>query len=266
MRASPLQQVITFALVAAAHVASAQEAPSLGILYNTQETNSLTYRCSPVRAGQLDCEFTQTAVRFKSTASQLSKVIEQARKQFRSEKPPSREECSSFHEMLAVLEGKKPAPNPEGFASMSPIEKSDALHFAKSFIEYCEKPTEESFLNIVKAGHEKDSRTCSASSNTYKQSFRFVTEATGGSVWVTQSTPEGPCGIVQLSRFESETTKIGSSNFSNWKYIARKAITNPSAEFFPGAKCSGLDEAPYTYDWRSKEHQMTCSYIQFSPI
>lgn len=266
MPAPRTKVAVALTLTAVACAASAQEAPTLGLLYNTQESHSLTYRCDPVRAGQLNCEFVQTVVRFKATVAQLPGVVEQARKQFRSEKPPIAQECGTFRDMAAMLEGKRPAPKPEAVSAMSPVEKSDALRIAKVYIDYCDKPTEANFLALARIGHDKDRRTCSASSNSYKQTFRLVVETAGGAVWVTQSSPDGPCGMVELSRFEPEETKIGASKFTNWKYIARKAITNPSGEFFPGAKCSGLDEKPYTYDWRSKEHQMSCDYIQFSPL
>lgn len=264
MRAMPHCFAVLLTLVTVP--AWAQSAPSLGLLYNTRENHSLTYFCEAVRAGQMNCEFVQTAVRFKATYSELPTALDKARKQFASEKPPSSQECASYREILAVLEGKKAAPKPEGVVAMSQIEKSDGQRIAKALSDYCDKPTEEAFLSVVRVGHDKDRRTCSVSSNSYKQSFRLVSEPAGRSVWVTQSTPDGPCGLVQLSRFEPEETKIGNTSFTNWIYVARKAITNPSAELFPGAKCSGLDETPYTYDWRSKEHQMSCDYIQFSPL
>jgi hypothetical protein len=168
--------------------------------------------------------------------------------------------------MAAVLEGKKVAPKPEAISSLSQLEKTDMLRITKAFVAYCEKPTEENLVAIARVAHDRDRRTCSVSSHSYKQTFRLLSESGGRPVWVTQSSPEGPCGIVQLSRFESEEMTIGGRKYTNWKYIARKAVTNPTAELLPGARCSGLDETPYTYDWRSKDRQMSCDYIQFSPL
>lgn len=265
MRSSS-SSLAAFALLSGSAAAWAQSAPTLGLLYNTQEGHSLTYRCEPVKAAQLNCEFVQTAVRFKSTYADLPSVLDKARKQFGSEKQPSVQECTTYRDVLAVFEGKKTAPKPEGIAAMSQVEMADGQRIAKALVEYCDRPSEETFLSVVRIGHDKDRRTCSVSSISYRQSFRLLAEGSGRAIWVTQGSPEGSCGIVQLSRFEPEETKIGTSTFTNWSYIARKAITNPSGELFPGAKCSGLDERPYTYDWRSKEHQMSCDYIQFSPL
>ena len=244
----------------------AQEAPTLGLLYNTQEGHSLTYRCEPVRSGQLNCEFIQTAVRKKASIGQLPEALDQARQQFRSEKPPTAQECAMFKDFLDVMDGRKTASKPEGVAAMTAVEKADAQRSARVYMDYCSKPTEDNYVALARWSHEKDRRSCTVSSNSYKQSFRPVLESGKAVVWVTQSSPDGPCGVVQLSRFEPEESKIGASKFVNWKYIARKAITNPSGELFPGAKCSGLDEKAYTYDWRSREHQLSCDYIQFSPL
>lgn len=104
-------------------------------------------------------------------------------------------------------------------------------------------------------------------SNTFEQTFKLVSPGGNAKIsWVIESQPSGPCGVVQLSRFESETTKIGNSTYVDWNYVARKAVTNPSGELFLGLQCSGLDQGEYFYDWRSEVHQMSCDYIEFSLI
>lgn len=265
--ASTIKSVIAKGLLLSfSAVSMAQDVPTLGILYNTQEGHSLTYKCDRVSANQLNCEFTQTAVRVKLNASKVPSLLAQARQEFQTEQPLSSEECGMMKEVLDVIDGRKVTLEPERLAALTSVEKADAQRSARLYVEYCNKPNEANYLAIARFTHEKNQRTCLVSSNSYKQSFRPLREGGGTTVWVTQSSPEGSCGIVQLSRFEPEETKIGASKFTNWKYIARKAITNPSGELFPGAKCSGLDESSYTYDWRSKEHQITCDYIQFSPF
>ena len=261
---SSSRALAALALSFATATAWAQSAPTVGLLYNTQENHSLAYRCESVRAGHLECEFVHTAVRYKSTTADLPGVLENARKGFVAEKPPP-EDCKPYRDALAMFEGKKTAPSSSGIDAMSPVQKADGQRFAKALVGYCDRPSLESYLSIVRIEHDKDCRTCLVSSKAFKQSFNLLSKDSGRTVWITQGSPEGICGIVQLSRFESEETNIGSSTFTPWVYIARKAITNPSAVFLPGTKCGALDERPYTYDWRSKEHQMSCDYIQFSP-
>lgn len=257
---------LVLAAVVLSPSAMAQDVPSIGLLYNTVEGQSLNYRCQVNGSERLSCEFVQTAVRKKATAKDLAASIQAAQVQFKSEKPHNADECRTYREVLAVLEGRKAAPKAEAMSNLSKVERADAVITAKSLIDYCTKPTEANLVAIVKLSHDKDSRTCSSSSNSYKQTFRRVSDSGTRPVWVAETSPEGPCGIVQLSRFEPEELSLGSSKSVFWKYIARKSITNPNGQLVPGMQCKSLDESSYTYDWRAKEHQLTCDYVVFSPI
>ena len=260
-------RVLTAALAGLAFVSSirAQEFPSIGILFNTSEMQSLVYRCEQSAKNSLDCEFTQNAVRPKARSSELGRKLESARIEYRKGYSPAAAECKTTTEIVAVLEGRKAAPKPEAILSLTTAEKRDYLTSSKAMLELCAKNTEESYVNVVRVDHDKSTRTCKVSSNSYKQTFRLVQDsASSATSWVVQSNPEGPCGIVNLSRFEPE--RIAGSKSIFWRYIARKAITNPEASFGYGAQCKGLDESQYVYDWRSKEHSVSCDYIEFSPI
>lgn len=145
------------------------------------------------------------------------------------------------------------------------MQKRDFLRTGKGKMDFCKSRTQENFLNIVRVAHEKDTRTCKVSANTFKQTFRLVqNNISGTGAWVVQGTPEGPCGIVELSRFEPERGKDSKLVF--WKYVARKAVTNPQGTFFLGASCKGFDEGEYIFDWRSEEHSLGCDYVEFSPL
>jgi hypothetical protein len=243
----------------------AEEVPSVGLLYNTKETHSMVYRCQQNRDNSLDCEFTQTAVRKKAKPEDLNSKLNQARKEFRGGAKNSAEECKMFNELVDVLEGRKKPPKEEGFKEITDMQKKDLLKTSRGMVEFCKSRTEENFLNMVRLVHEKETRTCQVSSNAFKQSFRYVQDTLSDTgAWVVQGTPEGPCGIVQLSRFEPDRLKDSKLIF--WKYVARKAVTNPQGSFFPGASCKGFDEGEYVYDWKSKEHSLGCDYVEFSPL
>lgn len=239
----------------------AQEVPGLGIVYHMTERSSLTYSCKKTNPEQLSCEFVQSSIRPKATIQELPAFIENSRKQFVAQKTPG-DECKTFRDMVDVLEGTKPAPDPKGLASMTPVQKADGLSLGKAGLAYCAKPNVENVDAMARLMHERDRRTCTVSTNAFKQTFRKA-DAGADSAWIVQDKPSGPCGVVQLSRFEPEK---GSTGYKFWKYIARKAITNPSGELMLGGKCTGLDEAPYIYHWHAKEHQLSCDYFQFSPL
>lgn len=253
---------ISFLIVSSA---SAEDVPSTGLLYNTKESHSLVYRCQHNDDNSLACDFIQTAVRKKSTQEDLNSKLDRAREEFSGDVGIDAGQCKIANDVVDILEGRKNAPREDSFKRATDMEKKDVLRMFKGMIEFCKTRAEESFLNMIRIGHEKDVRTCQVTSNTFKQSFEFVQDnLTGAGVWVVRGTPEGPCGIVQLSRFEPERLK--DSGFVFWKYVARKVATNPQGTFYPGVSCKGLDEAEYIYDWRSKEHSLGCDYVEFSPL
>ena len=242
--------------------ANAEEAPSNGLLYNTKESHSLVYRCKQTQKNLLDCDFVQTAVRKKAKPEDLKVSLNQAREEFRSGRKVSAQECKSLNDLIDILEGRKRPPKGLDFNEITEVQKRDSLKEIKTIVAFCKAQTEESYLNIARVRYEKATRTCKVSANTFKQKFRFV-EDTGA--WVVEDAPEGSCGIVQLSRFDPERLQ-NNSKLVIWKYVARKAVTNPQGTLLPDLSCKGLDEGEYVYDWRTKEHNLGCEYVEFSPV
>ena len=162
-----------------------------------------------------------------------------------------------------MLQGRKKAPNKEtqdNLKNISDLENKDLVKFVDAVTTACNAKTEESYLNVNRVLFDRDARTCAVSSYTYKQSFRLVLDdVSGARSWVAKGEPSGPCGIVQLSRFEPE--KLENLKSIYWKYIAKKAVTNKQGFLMPGMACTKLDEDEYIFDWRSKEHALGCDYI-----
>lgn len=243
----------------------AGDAPDVGLLYNTKETHSLVFQCQQSSENILECDFTQTAVRKKAKPEDLKTTLSQARDEFRAGVKMTPAECKAYSELVEILEGRKKPPKEQEFKKISDIEKKDLLASTKAMTQFCKSRTEENFLKMIRLDHDKNTRTCQVSSNTFKQTFRYIKDNVSGvSTWVAKGEPVGPCGVVQLSRFEPEQPK--GVPFVFWKYIARKVVTNPQGFIVPGASCKGLDESEYLYDWRSKEHQLSCDYIEFSVL
>jgi hypothetical protein len=240
-----------------------------GLLFNSKETQSLTYSCSLPSNGVITCNFTQTAVRPKLTKADAEKAVQQVKDQVRKSGAVfSQEECNTFSQMLEILEGRATAPKPEALAKLSPLERRDASALAKASVQACKSKSEADALAVLRVSQDKDFRTCRVSSHGFTQSFKRSPPSAGGqSAWIAQGTPEGPCGTVQLSRFEYEKSTVAGIGF--WNYIARKAITNPKAVWIPGSPptmCSALDQDEYPYTWNRQEHALGCDYIEFSPL
>jgi hypothetical protein len=240
-------------------VAQTPDYPATGIVYNTIEAASLTHFCRLASDKfTMDCEFTQTSVRRKLDAEDALKKLSDAKAEFNS-KPEqmSEKDCAGYETLLLILQGKKAAPDPQGMSKMSQREKTDALATIGQMVAFCRAPNMDNWMKMVGAGIEKDKRTCLISSSSYKQRFR----RTDTNTWTVVSQPEGPCGVVQLDRFEPDKTKFGAF----WNYFSRKAVTNPGADAGP-ISCKMLDEREYKYQWQKRDPDLNCQYVEFSPI
>jgi hypothetical protein len=244
----------------------AGEWPLTGLIFNTKDQASITYDCS--RHGEvLDCEFAQVGVRPKLDAAGLRKKLADGANE--KLEPMDKKACALIPAYIAWGEGRGPKPA-KVTTFKYPEQTADALRVLKAIAPYCESQTRENANAMLRASLDVDLRTCVVHSWTFKQSFTLVSDpGTGKKSWVVKSAPNGACGTVQLDRFEAETISFGSAgSLPGWKYIARKAVTNPAGEAFPGVKCSDLDEGIYEYtsDSRENTRPARCDYIEFSPF
>jgi hypothetical protein len=247
----------------------ADDAPTYGRLDSTTEAASIFYGCQQKRDNSLDCELNLIIVSKRAKPEDLSTRLNQAREEFRRDGTEwSAEYCKWFTDFVDILEGRKTPP--KGYDSKAiaeaqkklretaDSEKKDLLNWEKANVEFCKSKTEDNWLNLVRLEYEKDSRTCIVTAHTFSDRFRYIRDS-GAGVWVTQSSPQGPCGIVQLSRFEPERR----GKFVFWKYVARATMTNPQGTTLDGKSCKQEQVGEYLYDWRTKEHSLSCEYIDF---
>lgn len=228
--------------------ALAQEAPTDGHGYNTVEISAIRYDCERAQGDGLECEFLQTAVRKKQVSQSSPKAIN-----------VDADDCAEYPELLEILEGKRPPPKENKLGSMTDVMKKDLISFFWAFVRICKNPSDENKLALISIMQERERRTCIVTASRWHESFKKLSDG----IWVTSAVPQGVCGVVQLNRFEREM----SAGITFWKYIARKAITNPEAEWESGSgvKCKDVvDEDVYVYDWRSwQNHQRSCDYFEF---
>ena len=261
------------------------EYPTLGMAYNLREDSSITYSCKRVPDRTLECEFVQTSIRKKSRAEELTKKLSDAKKQFPDAvKNIAKDKiCDWIGPTVQVLDGKKTAEQAAetafkgaisdknkfiaGLNGLSDSKKQDLLENMSAYDDFCKTKSEDSFLKLTKIEHQKQTRTCLVSSNAFKQKFKWIGDYEGKGAWVADAPPSGPCGVVLLDRFENDKS-LSNNNLPLWRYISKKAITNPKGEtIIPGMTCADLDESEYIYDWRNeRERKLGCEYIEFSPI
>lgn len=244
--------------------ALSQDIPHLGMVYNTVEMGTLSYECGKASTDALECEFIQTSVRKKAQPNELEETLRKARDAYKNGERASDSDCKNYADILDVVEGRRKPHGTIRPPEMSPMQRSDLANALQAMVNFCKAPSEASYLNIARIGFDREVRTCYVGSSKFKQKFVLVQDAVlGRGTWVTKGVPEGPCGIVQLSRFVGETANK-ESKLIFWNYHARKAITNREGEAAFGVQCSKLDEREYVYSWRSRDHAPKCDYIDFS--
>ncbi len=251
-------------------VAIAKDAPQIGKVYGEKVNGSLSYTCSLVTDSVLSCDFVETYVGKQKEAADWAEEIARAKQKFLDvQKKPSSYfyYCDPALDLIAAaLQGGPPRNIPPDlkrqFDSMSAMERQDRLATIRAYQNICKKRTEAAFLESAKVEFSKALRTCRVISSTFNQQFRWVDGSGGNGAWVVSAPPEGPCGIVQLSRFERAPKSDKASNY--WNYFSRRAITNPKGSLFGLMKCSKMDQETNTYTYlEPSEANMKCDYIMF---
>ncbi len=255
-----MRPLLTFALLCLANASSfGTERPTTGIVYNITEASSITYECNPA-GPDLVCKFNQTSVRHIVDPKDQAQTLEKARSEYRSLKNKM-SECGGIADIVTALENHFIPPGVTSIKqyrqfAASPEKKRRFLENVQALVEYCRHPSEAAYVEIARRDFQSKVKTCSVSGNQFEQRFKYFPST---NTWVVkQDEPEGICGIVNVSKFEPET----SSGLTFWKYVAKKVVTNKSGRIILGS-CSQLDEREYTYDWRSEPRDMDCQIIKF---
>jgi hypothetical protein len=239
----------------------AQERPTTGLVHNTTDPQSLTYECN-LDGADLICTFTQSAISRQSTEKELPNVISTARNAFPEWQKTAVEECRNTQALDNLIAGRPPADADRkefdaAMARMTPGEKADMNRMFKALIDLCKDKSEARYIDMARINHEREARSCRVWTSTFKQRFRRV--GTGVGTWVVIDSPMGDCGVVNVSRWESEI----SSGITFWNYYSKKVVTNKSGKILPTLSCSSLDENEYRFDWRSIDRKLGCDYIKF---
>ncbi len=246
--------------------ATAQDVPTVGMVYNTSERASLVFACRDKSQTEIECDFSGVRVRKVAKPDDLREALDAAIKDFRSVGLRfSSGECDTYRKLLAVIQGRETSPDPEKakkfVADMSAIEKRDMIELVTAMIALCDTPSERQVRDLFRLEQSKKERSCYVSEiRRFTQTFR---RTSWDAPWTATAAPSGACGIVDLGRFEQEK-RFG---LPVWKYYSRNVITNPNAAlgFGTDKTCATLDQLEHLWDWQGPMHFAGCDYIEFVP-
>ena len=243
-------------------VANSQGYPNIGNVHNTQEPNYLSYKCQRTELNELECDFIQVRITKKLDPS---KVEEEINRLMGYEETVSEESCQEQQLINDVLKGKKtqPAEWEDGLSDLTEYERQYTITLTDSIIKYCSTKSKKDLRAFFTIAALKETRTCSVNNQSFKQQFKFIAGPEGKNpTWVVKDSPNGTCGMINLSRFELDTN----SSINIWNYISRRAITNPNAMYSEGVSCNEFEQNETLFDWRAKELTMECDFINFGAL
>lgn len=233
--------------------------PTYGRLTGKLDLDPMQYNCNPADAtGRITCEFVQvllskaeTAEDWERTVAQIDEILEQPNELMglcRDDAKAFKDAVSRFDQGLPLEDGKAPPTDPRDL--------DDLRTFARLIASFCVDRTAENLKAMLWSFHEKAARTCKPMINQFSQTFVQVSET----MWVAESSPTGPCGLIQASRFTLPENGFGSL----WEYTAQKMVTNKTGENL-GLACSDLNEEPILYTWNTSNLRSTrigCEFIE----
>lgn len=259
-------------LVAAAGVAAA-DAPSVGTVHNTKDNGWISYECGDVKGDRLTCTLTQVMVRKKLKQQELEAKYQEAIKGFEAQRndPSMKEFCTMAAGVVDLMQGGPgvglPAEAKQTFQDFNAMQRRDTEQQFTAVLDTCRTKNMDGMRRFIRLGLEKDTRTCLVSTNRFEQTFRRVQDYDGKlTSWTVADTlPQGDCGFVQMSRFVPDDGKPLAGKILLWKYIGKRATSNPEGKTLFGTSCKGWDESETLYSWQQKEIPLQCDYIEYSP-
>lgn len=137
--------------------------------------------------------------------------------------------------------------------------RKDALAMSTVLTEACATHSIGAVQHFAELGIEQKQRTCEILTNPYTQTFRSHFNADGSfASWnFADTTPQGDCGFINLSRFVPEP---GDKPYF-WQYYARRVTSNRQATNVLG-KCSDFEERETLHDWKAQTIFLQCDYIE----
>lgn len=244
--------------------------PTSGFLWGQDQTDHIEYECDEIGVDKIRCDFLQTIVRknISDEDSYQSQVEECITTSLGANPSYDPKICLMMEAGIMVFDEKI---TPREFADALEIEDLQPVlemfnnESRRATAEYrfrqgqplmcAEEITEQFCVDMIGQQRQSDAETCKINTNRFSQTFVRVGD-TGTGVFSVEAPPTGPCGIINVSRFELDY-------MDRWNYTSQKVITNPNAVSAFGS-CSDLDEGVYNYSWRPEDGVVkNCKLVKF---
>ncbi len=264
----------------------AADHPTVGRLYILGDDSFLRYNCQ-LQGERLNCEFMQIHIVRGGMQKDLGNRLRSARGDFpnAAKEIPESSHCKLARSTRDFMTGKLGLKDAASdLAASDPTTSNDKaietilrladtwrgdderLADLKTFIAFCDKPTEANYLRHIAREHATGSDSCTITSSPYWDSFVWSEESGIHGAWVADTERQGPCEIRRSTRIEPTQ---GSDGSQQWQYHVDRRIFNPSGFLDDGMACSlfdresELDYVPLPSD--AGTLKLDCTYVYYAP-
>lgn len=248
-----------------------RKGPQRDLLYATTDGSSLLYSCKPTSDPPEDAapderaDFVSPERRCRFERLVVRRELEPDRKEAEfakrvGEGVPKFDPavCEEAERVRRIVLGEL---EPESYyekwlvfdlAQQGDRRRASELERIEAQIAVCKDPTPKNWERMVRFTVEQDARTCFVHTAPWTAYFE---RSEDGMTWTAKSEPEGPCGVVDRSRFELQSAGV------KWVYVAEKEVTQPKARGPRGQPCSQFAEPSTLYVRQTRELQLGCEIV-----
>lgn len=251
-----LGRIIALAWILMTSAALAQ--PVTGSLIGQVDGDPMNYECGiPDASGKITCNFIQVLLSPAAIEEDLQASLAEIPAILGADSDDFIEgSCSETTSAMKDALSRFEAGQPSADGVAPPSDPRDLEHLRR-WVQLtdtlCRERTAANLEALMRFAHDRSSKTCRPFINQFSQTFVQVSEA----MWVAESSPTGPCGILQASRF---TLPDNGLQFL-WEYTSQKIVTNPAGSVAEGFACSELDQSTILYTWNSGPQRIDCEFI-----
>lgn len=241
--------------------------PASGTLIGSASGDILNYECLQESSERLNCEFTQVMLTKGANEEDWARMLTLISEMVQNPKEMQEFDATCANLLLPMERGFLDGFDDEVWDALTGVDDRAVFevrittdeNFLKEYASkgaaFCRSRTTESAVEFFQVSRQRALQTCTPFFNKYSQSFVKVSEE----LWVVESAPSGGCGIINTSRFSTDSKD---SKFGLWNYYASKVITNKVGETASGMSCAVFDESVNEYEWDADSNRVDCVYFK----
>ena len=225
LKGTALAIAIVLMKFAVAASAGANTPPATGTVTNLDEQSTIGYNCRPTSDASIECKFHSVDLSPGLTKEEAEEMRVPGLEEIQAEATPDK--CNEMlnGDIRRKLEVK---------VGEDSLVYKTMTGLLDQYQSLCDSRTEKAARAYVEYAIGMHTRTCKVRVDSWEATFERATEAPG--LWVNQSGPDGPCGVINTQSFVHTT--IGSLEF--FEYVRTRSIL----------KKSGAELCKILPDWR----------------